>query len=131
MSRLSSLRPELAAHLQVNIGERGRLSVRLPVGERSHTVRFREEDGWIEIEGRIGEINHLARIRSHDEVAAAILQTNLSATMAGLRVDDSGHLIAVSAVPSNAPIDEFVSAALRVARLADRWEELWMGDDRH
>lgn len=132
MSALSRLRGPLARRLGVHIGARGRVVFELPLGRRTHTVRVDEQGRWLRVEGRIARLasGEIADPMSVRDLLGTVLQANKATELVAFARNDDGWLVARCDLPGFAPVEEVERAVWSVARIADRWEEVWVGDDR-
>ena len=110
------------------VGERGRISIRVPLGNRSHRVQVVKAEGWIRIRARAARIGRVVDKRSPAQVLEQTLQLNGVLELAGVSREDD-WLTVHADVPSAVAPAELLKAVLRVARTADRLELLWEGSD--
>lgn len=125
--RLSEVRPFLARLAQWEVAPHGRIYVDVELGVRAHRVRVLDEDGWLRVEGRVIEMDHVPmQVR---DLAQRILRANALSELVSLARDEDGWLVARQDLPPDAEGEELAEAIERVARTADRWEMLWSEED--
>jgi len=132
MSTLRELREPLSKLLDVPIGSRGRVAIELELpGERRHRVRVHERGDWLCVEGRVAHVDDLIDRMGDIDLLATTLQANHDTELIAFGRDEDGYLTARADLHPSTPAAVVADTVRRVARVADRWEEVWAGEDRY
>jgi len=124
---LSDLIAPLQGELGLRVRDRGVLEIEVPLGQRGHRVTVEREGEWLVVCGRIAEVPNVGlQIR---DLLAVVLQANHEAELLGFERSEDNWLVARCDLPGVVPVDEIARAVRRVAGVADRWEEVWVGLD--
>ncbi len=126
---LNEVRRALARHPSLVVSTSGRIVVDVPLGARAHRIRVSSAWPWLRVEGKIVNMADLAQSPKAAALTERILSANTTAELYGLARDEDSWLVARYDLPPDADGTELVETILRVARVADRWELLWSGDD--
>lgn len=110
------------------VGERGRISVGVSLGARSHHVQVTERSGWVRIRARAARIGRVVDRRSPAQILEQALQLNEVVELVAVSREDD-WLVVQADVPFAVAPTELLKAVVRVARTADRLELLWEGGD--
>lgn len=110
------------------VGERGRISLDVPLGGRHHRVLVTTQSGWVRVHARAAQIDRVADPRGPADVLMHALDLNTSLELVSIQRED-GWLTVRADLPSGRIEHELLSAVHRVARTADRLELLWEGGD--
>lgn len=127
--QLREVRPALSAFPELPVAEKGRVIVTVALGPRQQRVRVLAVGEWLRVEGRIVAMDQLEAGPLLRDVAGRLLEANGAGEFVGLTRDDDSWMVARHDIPPDAGVDELVDAIWRVARVADRWELLWTGED--
>jgi hypothetical protein len=128
--QLNQVRHTLARHPELQVSPSGRITVNVPLGARSHSVRVLAQGDWVRVEGKIANLGHIDHSLKVGELTERVLRANSTTELVGLARDADSWLVARYDLPPEADGLELVEAVQRVAKVADRWELLWMGEDR-
>lgn len=126
---LNEVRRALARYPNLSVSPSGRIVVDVPLGARTHRIRVSSAGPWLRVEGKIVNMSDLAQSPRAVALAERILSANTTAELYGLARDKDSWLVARHDLLPDADGTELVETILRVARVADRWELLWSGDD--
>lgn len=96
---------------------------------RGHRVRALPAGEWLRVEGKVVLVDDVEGAPGARDLAEKLREANSGMELVGLARDEDNWLVARYDVPPEAAADELVEAILRVARVADRWELLWVGWD--
>lgn len=126
---LNEVRRALARYPNLSVSPAGRIVVDVPLGARAHRIRISSAGPWLRIEGKIVNMADLEQSPKAVALTERILSANTTAELYGLARDEDYWLVARCDLPPDAEEPELAETILRVARVADRWELLWSGDD--
>lgn len=127
--QLKNVRAVLARHPNLSVSQAGRIVVDVPLGPRSHRIRVTSARDCLRVEGKIVNLSNLGQSPKVVALTERILSANTTAELFGLARDEDYWLVARYDLPPDTDGAELVETILRVARVADRWELLWSGDD--
>lgn len=129
--RLGEVRSVLARFPEFRVTTAGRIYVDVVLGERRHRVRVLPVQGsdWLRVEGRIVSLDDIEATPKVGDITERVLKANRHMEFVGLARDDDVWLVARSDLPPEAEAEELLDTIRSVARVADRWELLWTGDD--
>lgn len=126
---LRDVRGALASYPELTVTPAGRILIDVKLGRRGHRVRVLPAGEWLRVEGKIVLLEDVEGAPGARDLAEKVRQANSRMELVGLARDEDNWLVARYDVPPEAEADELVEAILRVARVADRWELLWVGGD--
>ena len=99
------------------------------LGPRKHGVQLSIEGEWLRLVGPITDPKATTDSPDEGQLLTQLLQANRSIEMVGLRLGSQGRLVACCDILRDSPTHVVTTAIWRVARVADRWELLWTGQD--
>lgn len=127
--QLRDVRPALVAFPDLPVSTTGRVIVTVQLGARQQRVRVLPAGDWLRVEGRITSMDAVEGQPLVRDLAGRLLLVNGAGEFVGLTRDEDNCLVARHDIPPDAGVGELVDAIWRVARVADRWELLWTGED--